>query len=138
MRRATRGLLILALALSGGACSVLSGGHGSGRFTRTGSGTEPITSEEIRQRGPFANLYDLVQVLRPRWLRSQGPDTFVGQPGQVQVHMDGNHLGSVDVLRRLSAHGVTWVEWLPPIDAGARFGLDHSHGAIIISTRPVP
>jgi hypothetical protein len=44
----------------------------------------------------------------------------------------------VDVLRRLSAHGVTWVEWLPPIDAGARFGLNHSHGAIIISTRPVP
>jgi hypothetical protein len=55
----------------------------------------------------------------------------------VQVHMDGNHLGGVRVLQRLAAVGVTSIRWLRPIDASARFGLNHSHGAIVISTAPL-
>jgi hypothetical protein len=96
-----------------------------------------ITFEEMRERGQFSSLYDLVQEMRPRWLRTQGPDSLIGRGGQVQVHMDGNRLGGVDALRRLSAHGVTRIQWMAPIDAAARFGLDHSHGVIIVSTSPV-
>jgi hypothetical protein len=33
---------------------------------------------------------------------------------------------------------VTSIDWLAPIDAAARYGLNHSHGAIIISTTPEP
>ena len=95
-----------------------------------------ITYEEIRSRGQYSDLLELVQELRPRWVRSQGPDTFLGQPGEVQVHMDGNHLGGVRVLQQLAAVGVTSIRWLSPIDAAARYGLNHSHGAIIISTAP--
>jgi hypothetical protein len=40
----------------------------------------------------------------------------------------------VEALRNLSAHGVTSIQWMAPIDAAARFGLDHSHGVIIVST----
>lgn len=98
---------------------------------------DTISLPEIEQRGPFTNMYDLVQILRPRWLRSQGPDTFMGSPGQVQVHVDGNWLGGVQAMRTLAAHGVTSVRWLNPVDAAGRFGLDHSHGAIIVSTAPV-
>ncbi len=97
-----------------------------------------ITAAEIQEHGPYRNLYDLVANLRPRWLRSQGPDTFQGNQGQVQVHMDGNRLGDVGILKTLSASGVTSLQWLPPIDASARYGLDHGQGAIIISTAPAP
>ena len=96
-----------------------------------------ITFEEMRSRGSYSNLMELVQELRPRWIRSQGPDTFLGTPGEPQVHMDGNHLGGVGVLRQLAAVGVTSIRWLAPIDASARYGLNHSHGAIVISTSPV-
>lgn len=125
--RATRFLLILATLLSLTACAARSGAEG--RF-------DLITHEELQDQGQFANLYEVVEVLRPRWLRPQGgPDTFSGESGQVQVHMDGNWLGDVDVLRSLSPAGVTSMRWLRPLDASSRYGLDHSHGAIIISTR---
>ena len=48
--------------------------------------------------------------------------------------MDGNWLGSIQTLRGISAHGVTSIRWLGPVDAAARYGLNHSHGAIVVST----
>lgn len=127
--RATRFLLILATLLSLTACAARTGAEG--RF-------DLITYEELEEQGQYANLYEVIEVLRPRWLRPQGgPDTFAGDPGQVQVHMDGNWMGDVGVLRGLSPSGVTSISWMKPLDAAARYGLDHSHGAIIVSTRPV-
>ena len=135
MLRPARGLLTGAILLVAGAC-----GGASPAARPEGpvqSRLDLITFEEIRVRGQYSNLYDLVQVLRPRWLRTQGPDSFVGPQGQVQVHIDGNRMGGVEVLRRLSARGVTSLRWVGPIDAGAQFGLNHSHGAIVISTAPI-
>lgn len=139
MLHATRALLALAMLLVAGAC----GGRGASAAGDSGPAASPrsrstlITFEEMRQRGQTSNLYDLIQDLRPRWLRSRGPDTLLGQQGQVQVHVDGNWIGSVEALRRLAAAGVTSIEWLPPLDASARYGLDHSHGAIVVSTAPI-
>lgn len=139
MLHATRALLTLAMLLVAGAC----GGRGPSAAGDSGSAAPPrsrstlITFEEMRQRGQTSNLYDLIQDLRPRWLRSRGPDTLLGQQGQVQVHMDGNWIGNVEALRRLAAAGVTSIEWLSPLDASARYGLDHSHGAIVVSTAPI-
>lgn len=138
MTRAIRGLLVLGVLLAGAACGASAAFRGGGAPAEgPRARASRITFEEMRQRGQHGNLYDLISELRPRWLRSQGPDTFIGKPGQVQVHMDGNRLGGVDVLKQLAAAGVTSIEWVAPIEAGARFGLNNSHGAIIISTRPV-
>ena len=134
MNRATRTTVTLALLLVAAGCTASMDPAAAGR-ARTRSTL--LTYEEMQERGQFSSLYDLIQEMRPRWLRTQGPDTFMGQGGQVQVHMDGNRLGGVDALRNLSSYGVTSIQWLAPIDAAARFGLDHSHGAIIISTAPV-
>jgi hypothetical protein len=132
MMRATRILLTLGLLVIGAACGPANTTVGSPR-TRT----NVITLEEIERRGQYSNLYELVQELRPRWLRAQGPDTFMGEQGAVQVRMDGNPLGSVEQLRRISPSGVTSLEWVSPIDASARFGMGNSHGAIVISTAPI-
>ena len=127
--RTRHGLLILATLLTVTACAARKGADSSGRF-------DLITAEELQQQGQYSNLYDVIEVLRPRWLRPQGgPDTFTGHEGQVQVHMDGNWMGDVNVLRGLSPAGVTSISWMKPLEASGRFGLDHSHGAIIISTR---
>ena len=131
MMRAIRALVTLAILAVGAGCGgTATRGNGAPRG-------DVITNEELEQRGTYSNLYDVIEVLRPRWLRTQGPDTFMGQPGEVQVHIDGNWLGSVQTLRNLSPAGVTSIRWLAPIDASARYGLDHSHGAIVISTAPV-
>lgn len=94
-----------------------------------------ITQEEI-QRGQHRNLYDAVQALRSRWLNSRGPDTLIGRQGEIQVHMDGTRLGGVSVLRSLPTVGVVYIQWFDPVAAAARWGLDHGHGAIYISSRP--
>jgi len=132
MHRAGRRLLIvLIIVAAAGACM--------GRAQPGGprSQSDAITVTEIERRGPFSSMYEMIQILRPRWVRSSGPDTFVGQSGQVQAHIDGNWVGPVQNLRNLAAHGVTSVRWLGPVDAAARYGLDHGHGAVIISTAPV-
>ncbi|MBW3553429.1 MAG: hypothetical protein KY466_07965 [Gemmatimonadetes bacterium] len=132
-----RGLLILALLIWAACGGAASSGPESAATPRRSS-FSLITYEELREHGGYSNLYDLIEVLRPRWLRAQGgPDTFFGTPGQVQVRMDGNRMGDVAVLRTLSPSGVTSIQWVAPIDAAGRYGLDHSHGAIIVSTRPV-
>lgn len=133
-----RALLMLPLLLSAGCAGGPSAGTETEPSPRRSSGSL-ITDEEMREKGQYSNLYDLIEVLRPRWLRAQGgPDSFYGGQGQVQVHMDGNWMGDVAVLRSLSVSGVTSIEWIAPIAAAARYGLDHSHGAIVVSTRPVP
>lgn len=134
MMRATRGLLVTLTLMIAAGCNP--GTMDGETAFRARTRTNLITFGEIRERGPFSSVYDLVEELRPRWLRSQGPDTFMGPQGRVQAHMDGNPLGGVETLRRLSAHGVTSVQWVSPIDAAARFGIGNSHGAIIISTAP--
>ena len=137
MSRVSRRCLSLAILLlataCGGADTPASYDPVTGARYRAGFG--PITFGGIREYGQFSNLYDLVQNLRPRWGRSQGPDRLIGQQGQVQVHMDGNRLGGVSVLRQLAVHGVTSISWVAPIDASARYRLDHSHGAIIEASR---
>jgi hypothetical protein len=129
--RFTSGLLMLATLVTLTACATRGDTDAGGR-------SDLIPYEELETQGEYSNLYDLIQVLRPRWLRPQGgPDTFTPRTGQVQVHMDGNWMGDVGVLRGLSPAGVTSISWMKPLDASSRYGLDHSHGAIIVSTRPV-
>lgn len=129
--RSTHGLLSLAILLTIAACAARTDADAGGRF-------DLITFEELQEQGQYSNLYAVIEVLRPRWLRPQGGgDTFSGQEGQVQVRMDGNWMGDVNVLRGLSASGVTSIRWLRPLEASARYGFNHSHGAIVISTSPV-
>lgn len=132
MTGSIRGLLVLAIVASGSAC----GGAGP-RGEASPRDPDLITLAELERQGQYSNLYDVIEVLRSRWLRNQGPDRLQGPQGQVQVHMDGNWLGNVAVLRTISPAGVTSIRWLGPMDAAARYGFDHSHGAIVISTRVV-
>lgn len=129
-------LIALAMASSGTGC----GGVATSAVTQARVAgpvlgrSNLISMDEIGQRGHFGDLYDLIHDLRPRWLQSRGPDTFLGRQGEVQVHVDGHRLGGVGVLRTLAAAEVASIEWLGPSDAAARFGPNYSHGTIIIST----
>lgn len=93
-----------------------------------------LTSEELRA-GQWRNAYDAVSSLRARWLQPRGPDTIIGKPGEVQVHLDDVHLGGVDTLREIPVIEIAYIQFFDPATASARWGLDHSHGAIYVSTR---
>jgi len=97
--------------------------------------TDLITRADI-ERTTFTNAYDLVSALRPRWLQSRGPDTLLGQPGEVQVHLNEVRLGGVQTLHDVSTIDIAYIQFFDANDATWRWGIDHGHGAIYISTTP--
>lgn len=98
-------------------------------------GADRITRAEI-DRGQWSDAYELVRTLRPRWVESRGMDTVLGEPGEVQVYVDGMRLGAVDLLRTVPTSAIQHLEWVDPVSAAGRWGLGHNHGVIAISYRP--
>ena len=93
-----------------------------------------ITRAEI-DRSQWTNTYDLVSNLRPQWVRTRGIDS-VHNPGEVQVYIDGTRLGGVELLRGLSTSAIDRLEWVGPVEAAGRWGLNHGHGVIAIYYSP--
>jgi hypothetical protein len=131
MRQLARGSLLLLLALAAPACAARKPGA---RSTGVRARTDLLTSEQIN-RGGWPNLYDAIQALRPRWLQARGPDTLVGQQGEVQVHLNEVRVGGINSLRDMPSMGIVYVQFIDPNTAAARWGMNHGHGAIYISTR---
>lgn len=95
--------------------------------------TDVITLEEI-QSAHWQNAYELVQTLRPRWLRNHGPDSILGETPDVQVHLDDNRLGGTAALRNIATADIASIRFVDPVSAAGRWGGDHANGAIIITT----
>lgn len=93
-----------------------------------------ITREEIQARNA-ANVYELIQSLRPNWLRGQRGTSSILRQVPTKVYQDGILMGSVDYLRTLNPAHVTGMQYLDATEATQRYGTDHTAGAILISTR---
>ena len=120
-------LLVLLVSL----LAAWGGGAATGGSTRS----DLIVLSEVNA-GSFTNMFDLVQAMRPNWLRARSPNSFQS-PGYVQVYLDDVRLGGVENMRTLAVQGVQYVRWYDPISASSRWGLNHEQGAIVISMRPL-
>jgi hypothetical protein len=132
-RRSIRGRQIvrkLALAVVVTACA----SRGKSGEPQPDARADLLTAEQLRA-GQWRNAYDAVSSLRARWLQPRGHDTIIGKPGEVQVHLDDVYLGGVDTLREIPVIEIAYIQFFDPATASARWGLDHSHGAIYVSTR---
>jgi hypothetical protein len=107
---------------------------GNSAKTTTSPRTDLLTAAELKG-GQWTNAYDAVRTLRARWLQARGPDTILGKPGEVQVHLDDVRLGGITSLREIPVVDIVYIQFFDPTSAAARWGLDHSHGAIYVSTR---
>jgi hypothetical protein len=92
-----------------------------------------ITREQI-QRHRFNNAYEAVQALHANWLSTRGTDSF-SNPGEVLVYLDNMKLGGVEKLREIGSATIGSIRYYDGIAATARWGLDHGHGVIFVSTR---
>lgn len=119
--------IAVAFALGSTACSAGSGASG---------GSGPITAEELQESGA-SNLYDAVQRLRPRWLRSRGDRSMTGSvPTELRVFFNGSHLGRVEELQRMYPDGISRIEYLGASEADVLPGPQgvHLEGAIMVYT----
>src|SRR4051794_8178679 len=92
--------------------------HGSAPG-RPPSDANVITRAEM-ERSEYASLYEVVQALRGRWLRSRGPSTVLGRQTEVQVMLDDMRLGGVSTLRSLTRDNVVQIAFVDPVTAAQR------------------
>lgn len=123
MRKPTL-LAVAALVLT--ACAA--GPSGSPRLD-----SNRISRAEIEQAGP-SSAYNLIQKLRPIWLRKRGQTSFT-QEGDVSVYLDGTRMGERDSLRSVSTDTLESLEFMDARRATNRFGSGHVNGAILLRTR---
>ena len=97
-----------------------------------GRDRQSLTRDEIRAT-QYTNLYDVVVALRGNWVRVRSPDSF-GKSAVVQVYLDNQRLNGIEDLRTMSPVNIESVRFFDPIQASARWGLDHGAGAIFVRT----
>jgi hypothetical protein len=115
------------------------------------AGSRNLISEEEVRASNATNLVQLVQALRPMWLRREGagghsghngtntmdaPDpneTTVSETG-VRVYVERGLVGDIFALRQIAVADVTSVEFLDAAQATYRFGDGNPAGAIVVHT----
>lgn len=155
MRAPHRLAALLAIALVAGCASAA--GAGGVR-----SNSSIITREEISTTGA-QNAYQLVQSLRPEWLRTRGIQSLsesthtVGRGGnsgapvansgdervtipnagrpQISAYLGQARLGEAQALEQIMAVDVESIQFLSPQQATLRYGANHTHGAIVVTVR---
>ncbi|GAC1683211.1 MAG: hypothetical protein NVS9B3_01050 [Gemmatimonadaceae bacterium] len=130
MGRVTRAIR-LAVLMSVGACA----GSGGGAGTPPGRAAQDVIAPDEMARSQWSNAFDMVKNLRPRWLVPRGRDTIVGQPGEVQVHLDDVRVGGPEALRNISVLDIDHIQFYDPITAAGRWGLGYGQGMIQVVTR---
>ena len=129
--RATLSSLLLLLVVS--ACA--SGGTGG---SATGGNPTQITTEQLRELDPEGlSAHQVVERLRPNWLRTRASATFGGGSTAPlpRVVMDGAPMGDITDLERIRATEVAGMSFLNSSDATTRFGTNYPAGAILVRTR---
>ncbi|HKG90950.1 MAG TPA: hypothetical protein VKA84_03590 [Gemmatimonadaceae bacterium] len=134
IRRRSLTLLVLPLLLASVGPLACGGKKQSDSQARPRVNTTMLTREEITS-GHWANAYDLIESMRPRWLSSRGADLLDGSSVEVQVYLDDQRLGGTANLRSIALDDIMSIQFIDPVSAAARWGPDHHNGVIYMSTR---
>ncbi|HEV2734568.1 MAG TPA: hypothetical protein VGV85_06995 [Longimicrobiaceae bacterium] len=142
-------------ALFGGAGGLFIGSRSSSdlraSLRQARRGEQEIISQEEIEAASASDLYELVQRLHPEWLRERGVQSH-SQTGKVSgggaaptvvtpglptilVYQDNARLGGVEALRVIPVADAGTVQFLNAAQATYRFGIGHSNGVILVTTR---
>lgn len=122
--RKLAGLATLLLLVGFGAACGSTGGAGGG------GNPDLITREQIDE-APVATAFELIERMRPRWLRPRTQGSFSStEPVYAEVYMDGRRFGPVNSLHQISTTSIDRIEYVDALDATTRFGTGHAGGVI--------
>lgn len=118
-RRATNLLLLLTLA----ACASATSSPGS-------ASPDIITRAEI-EASRADNVYELIQQLRPRFLRTRGVSSMSDpSAGHPVVYVNEVRHGGLETLRSILVSQVDEIRYISASDATTRWGTGHTAGVI--------
>lgn len=78
--------------------------------------------------------FEAVRQARPNWLRVRGPNSF-SSVNPIVVYVDGMRSGGLNALETIPTLAVDRIRFYSAMEAQARFGLNHTNGAIEVTTR---
>jgi hypothetical protein len=115
-------------------CLLLAACSGSAARAPAVGDPTAITEAEVRS-STAGNAYELVETLRPRWLRP-GPDRSLNLETVILVYQDNTRLGGTEALRTLALPLVRSLRVLDAAQAGTLPGLGSQHvdRVIVVST----
>jgi hypothetical protein len=94
-----------------------------------------LTEDEI-MTATGSSALDVVQQLRPQFLRARGSRTLQNPAaGEPVIYVDNLRLGGIEALRTIRASEVHEIRYLSPSEATTRFGTGHLGGAITVVLR---
>jgi len=101
-----------------------------------------ITEEEIDHARPnVGNAFDVVQLLRPRWLgRAREVLTLPGlgtdaRMSEVHVYLEDRDRGDVEFLKTIPAELIYSLKFMSTTEVGARFGPSSGPGIVVTLKR---
>jgi hypothetical protein len=127
----------VSLALAAAACA--SAGQPGGDALRNPNSSE-ISPDEVRA-STRRTAYEVVQALRPEWLRKRSrtaginASRGVAVSDEVTAYRDGQRLGTVEHLRSIPVGDVGRIRYYSASAAQQRFGSGNPNGAIEVLTR---
>jgi hypothetical protein len=108
-----------------------SGGGGGAPGTERGSSTRIIEAEILRLADSVNSAWEVVQRLRPQWLRSRGQVSVMsGEGDRPIVYVNNARFGEMIVLQNIEALSVREMRFIRAADATTRWGTGHPAGAI--------
>lgn len=101
--------------------------------TRSGVTASRIDIDELSMDVGGQSAYEIVQQLRPQWLRKRGESSF-NSPDEISVYISTNktRFGSVSALRQLQAQNISAIQYLDSREAQFEYGMDNTQGAIVV------
>jgi hypothetical protein len=131
--------LVMALATS----VLLAGCASAGAKQAVTRDPNVITADEIAQNPSSPNAYDLIQRLRPSFLRTRGAVHGTAAPGgssgfeavDVVVYLNEARLGGTEQLRQLQTTDIREIRYYNSSDATTKWGTGHTAGAIQVISR---
>ncbi len=98
-----------------------------------------ITAAEIEQSAanrPLRSAYDVIQYLRPNFLKMRGTTSGAAAGATAPVvYLNNVRFGGPEVLHSIYTEQIIEIRYLSPSDATTRFGIGHPGGAILITTK---
>jgi hypothetical protein len=94
-----------------------------------------ITREQVDANPGAQDAYEVVQRLRPDFLRERGAMSLNSVRAVAVVYLDGVRRGGPEVLKTIRAQELEEIRFISATDATTRWGTDHAGGAIDVKLR---
>jgi len=133
-------IILTALLTFTAACSSGSGGTPAGAAApsptqQTRRDPNVITRAEIDQADWATNAFDLVQRLRPNFMRASGTTGISGAARTAMVRLNDQDMGDFGALRQITLSSVQEIKYYSATDATAKFGGLRGRPVIHVTTK---